>query len=43
MAFTSDDEVREVEEAFGRGEIEKVLGDVVVEQVSVCPYGHLCC
>jgi hypothetical protein len=43
MLFTSDDEVREVEKVFGRGEIEKVLGDVVVEQVSVRPYGHVCC
>jgi hypothetical protein len=32
MSLTTDDEVREVERRFERGEIEKVLGDAVVEQ-----------
>lgn len=33
LRLTSDDEVEVVEERFPRGDIEKVLGDVVVEQV----------
>lgn len=33
LRLTSDEDVQRIEEAFPRGEIEKVLGDAVVEQV----------
>ena len=42
LAFTSEAEVREVEGMFERGDVEKVLGDAVVEQVSDGLHVYVC-